>query len=52
MLGVRTKIYTLYLHEKTAVETREGSRFMQFEDADTNSVTVLVDETPVKLAVP
>jgi hypothetical protein len=52
MLGVGTKIYTLYLHEKATVQTREGSRFMQFEDADTNSVTVLVDETPVKLTVP
>jgi hypothetical protein len=52
MLGVGTKIYTLYLHEKTTVQTRDGSRFMQFEDAGTNSVTVLVDETPVKLTVP
>jgi hypothetical protein len=52
MLGDGTKIHILYLHEKTAVQTPEGSGFVRFEDADTNSVTVLVDEAPVKLPLP
>jgi hypothetical protein len=34
------------------VQTPEGSGFVRFEDADTNSVTVLVDEAPVKLPLP
>lgn len=52
MLGDGTKIHTLYLHEKTAVQTPDGSGFVRFEDADTNSVTVSVDDAPVKLPLP
>ncbi len=52
MLGDGKKIHTLALGEKTKVQTPGGSSWVQFDRVDTNSVTLLIDGTPVELALP
>lgn len=52
MLADGTRVYTLYLGDRTAVQTPEGTSRVRFDSVNSNSVTLLVDGIPVDLPIP